>query len=174
MHFIAFSCKKWKPDSPGRYGINSSASKTSFVTAMFAHMLRLIIQNRFHLLLQYFFQVGVLGPEDFSVCQIFPCEDWQFGVLVLAVLFVWEMFWDSPIVNIVLQTMKRQLLVNTLVNWWEFEISLPGDVKLLYDVMADSEFAARWDPHVVHALSARFARDEIINSLRSALREEIF
>ena len=81
------------------------------------------------------FQVGVLAPEDFSVCQIFPCEDWQFGVLVLAVLFVWEMVWDSPIVNIVLQTMKRQLLVNTLVNWWEFEIFLPGDLKLLYDVM---------------------------------------
>ena len=65
---------------------------------MFAHMLRLIIQNRFHLLLKYFsirnslsdvpsaplfvdavsifvacaveFQVGVLAPEDFSVSNI--------------------------------------------------------------------------------------------------------
>ena len=98
MHFIAFSCKEWKPNSLGRYGINSSASKTCFVTAMFAHMLRLIIQNRFHLLLKYFsirnslsdvpsaplfvdavsifvacaveFQVGVLAPEDFSVSNI--------------------------------------------------------------------------------------------------------
>ena len=95
MHFIAFSCKEWKPNSLGRYGINSSASKTCFVTAMFAHMLRLIIQNRFHLLLKYFsirnslsdvpsaplfvsifvacaveFQVGVLAPEDFSVSNL--------------------------------------------------------------------------------------------------------
>ena len=78
--------------------INSSASKTCFVTAMLAHMLMLIIQNRFHLLLKYFsirnslidvpsaplfvdavsifvayaveFQVGVLGPEDFSVSNL--------------------------------------------------------------------------------------------------------
>ena len=77
-------------DSLGRYGINSFASKTCFVTAMFAHMLRLIIQNRFHLLLKYFsirnslsdvpsaplfvdaveFQVGVLAPEDFSVSNL--------------------------------------------------------------------------------------------------------
>ena len=99
MHFIAFTCKEWKPNSLGRYGINSSARKTCFVTrAMFAHMLRLIIQNRFHLLLKYFsirnslsdvpsaplfvdvvsifvacaveFQVGVLAPEDFSVSNL--------------------------------------------------------------------------------------------------------
>ena len=48
-------------------------------------------------------------------CQIFPCEDWQFGVLVFAVLFAWEMAWDSLIVNIILQTMKRQFFMNTLV-----------------------------------------------------------
>ena len=96
MHFIAFTCKEWKPgNSLGRYGINSSASKTCFVIrAMVAHMLRLIIQNRFHFLLKYFsirnllsdvpsaplfvdgvsifvacaveFEVGVLAPEDFS------------------------------------------------------------------------------------------------------------
>ena len=98
MHFIAFTCKEWKPNSLGRYGINSSASKTCFVTAIFAHILRLIIQNRFHLLLKYFsirnslsdvpsaplfvdavsifvacaveFQVGVLAPEDFSVSNL--------------------------------------------------------------------------------------------------------
>ena len=98
MHFIAFSCKEWKPNSLGRYGINSSASKTCFVTAIFSHILRLIIQNRFHLLLKYFsirnslsdvpsaplfvdavsifvacaveFQVGVLAPEDFSVSNL--------------------------------------------------------------------------------------------------------
>ena len=55
MHFIAFTCREWKPNSLGRYGTNSSASKTCFVTAMFAHMfIRLIIQNRFHLLLKNF------------------------------------------------------------------------------------------------------------------------
>ena len=90
MHCIAFTCKEWKPNSLGRYGKNSSASKTCFVAAMFAHMLRLIIQNRFHLLLKYFsirnslsdvpsaplfvdaveFQVGVLAPEDFSVSNL--------------------------------------------------------------------------------------------------------
>ena len=45
MHFIAFTCKEWKPNSLGQYGINSSTSKTCFVcfvTAMFAHMLRLL------------------------------------------------------------------------------------------------------------------------------------
>ena len=45
MHFIAFTCKEWKPNSLGQYGINSSTSKTCFVcfvTAMFTHMLRLL------------------------------------------------------------------------------------------------------------------------------------
>ena len=98
MYYIAFTCKEWKPNSLSWYGINSSAGKTCFVTAMFAHMLRLIIQNRFHLLLKYFsirnslsdvpsaplfidavsifvacaveFQVGVRAPEDFSVSNL--------------------------------------------------------------------------------------------------------
>ena len=45
MHFIAFTCKEWKPNSLGQYGINSSTSKmcfVCFVTATFAHMLRLL------------------------------------------------------------------------------------------------------------------------------------
>ena len=80
-------------------------------------------------------------------CQIFPCEDWQFGVLVFAVLFAWEMAWDSPIVNIVLQTMKRQLFMNTLVIDETrkslsveccLETKMRLDVKLLHDVMADT------------------------------------
>ena len=82
---------------PIRYW-NSSASKMCFVTVKIAHMLRLIIQNRFHLLLKYFsirnslsdvpsaplfvdavsifvacaveFQIGVLAPEDFSVSNL--------------------------------------------------------------------------------------------------------
>ena len=145
MHFIAFTCREWNPNSLGRYGTNSSARKTCFVTAMFAHMfIRIIIQNRFHLLLKNFSIWNSLSDvlssqlfvAAFSIhlcclrlwissrrsslqrifwCHIFPCEDWQFGVLVFAVLFAWEMAWDSPIVNIVLQTMKRQLFMNTLV-----------------------------------------------------------
>ena len=80
-------------------------------------------------------------------CQIFPCEDCQFGVLEFAVLFAWEMAWDSPIVNIVLQTMKRQLFVNTLgidENSKSLsvecclETKISRDVKLLYDVIADT------------------------------------
>ena len=101
---------------------------------------RLIIQNRFYLLLKYFsirnslsdvpsaplfvdavsifvacaveFQVGVLAPENFSVSNL-PLRG--FGVLVFAVLFAREMARDSPIVNIVLQPIKRQLFMNTLV-----------------------------------------------------------
>lgn len=56
-------------------------------------------------------------------CQIFPCEDWQFCVLVFAVLFAREMAWDSPIVNIVLQTTKQQLFMSALV--------IDGNLKLL-------------------------------------------
>ena len=143
MHFTAFTCKEWKPNSVGRYGINSSASKACFVTAMFADMLSLIIQNRFHLLVKYFsIQIHwvmfpllrcllILSPslllaplnknfksafslQRIFLCEIFPCEYWQFSVVVFAVLFPWEIAWDSTIVNIVLQTMKRQLFVNTL------------------------------------------------------------
>ena len=145
MHFIAFTCREWKPNSLGRYGTNSSASKRCFVTAMFAHMfIRLIIQKRFHLLLKNFSiwnsLIDVLFASLFVAavsihlcclrrwiwsrrsslqgifrCQILPCEDWQFNVLVFTVLFAWEMAWHSPIVNIVLQTMKRQLFMSALV-----------------------------------------------------------
>ena len=143
MHFIACTCKEWKPNSLGRYGTNSSASKTCFVTARFAHMfIRLIIQNRFHLVLKNFSIWNslsdvlcsavcccrlhpslLLAPLNFKWafslqrifrCQIVPCEDWQFDVLAFAVLFAWEMAWDSPIVNTVLQTMKRQLFMSAL------------------------------------------------------------
>ena len=81
-------------------------------------------------------------------CQIFPCEDWQFGLLVLAVLFAWAMAWDPPIVNIVLQTIKRQLsswipLVidgnsKSLSVERCLETNMHRDVKPLYDVMADT------------------------------------
>ena len=55
MLFIAFTCREWKPNSLDRYGTNSSTSKTCFVIAMFSHMfIRLLIQNRFHLLLKNF------------------------------------------------------------------------------------------------------------------------
>ena len=103
-------------------------------------MLRLIIQNRFHLHLKYFsirnslrdvpsaplfvdvvsifvacaveFQVGVLAPEDFSVSNL-PVR--RLTIRRSCACWEWEMAWDSPIVNIVLQTIKRQLFMNTLV-----------------------------------------------------------
>ena len=120
---------------------------------MFAHMfIRLIIQNRFHcsyrtlafeihgvifsllrcLLLPspsifvacaVEFQVGVLRSRGFFGVISSPCEDWQFGILVFAVLFAWEMAWDSPIVNIVLQMTKTQLFMSALV--------IDGNLKLL-------------------------------------------
>ena len=116
-------------------------------------------------------------------CQIFPCEDWQFGVLVFAVLFAWKMAWDSPIVNIVLQTTKRQLFMNTCTLVIDgnskslsvqccLETKMRRDVKLLYDVMADTIGykqvkmktatlqLARTHTRFTHW--ARFARDEII------------
>ena len=198
MHCIAFTCKEWKPNSLGRYGKNSSASKTCFVAAMFAHMLRLIecfhsrgqhlckfietkesvcirkefnshrsglghqhgrrfnvlghqygrrdvmwkhsiIQNRFHLLLKYFsirnslsdvpsaplfvsifvacaveFQVGVLAPEDFSVSNL-PLRGLTIRRSCVCCSVCMRNAWDSSTVNIVLQTMKRQLFMNTLV-----------------------------------------------------------
>ena len=98
MHFIAFTCQEWKPNSLGRYGTETRLRAKRFVTAKFAHMLRLIIQNRLNLLLKYFsvrnslsdapsaplfvdavsifvacaveFEVGVLAPEDFSVSNL--------------------------------------------------------------------------------------------------------
>ena len=126
-------------------------------------MLRLIIQNHFHLLLKYFrignswsdvlsaplfvaavfifvasavkFQVGVLAAEDFSGSNL-PLQ----GLTMFAVLFAWEMAWNSPIVNIVLQTMKRQLIMNSKSLSVECypETKMLRDVKLLYDVMADT------------------------------------
>ena len=126
-------------------------------------MLRLIIQNHFHLLLKCFrirnslsdvlsapllvaavfifvacavkFQVGVLAAEDFSVSNL-PLQ----GLTMFAVLFAWEMAWNSPIVNIVLQTMKRQLIMNSKSLSVEcyLETKMLRDVKLLYDVMTDT------------------------------------
>ena len=130
MHFIAFTFSEWKPNSLGQYHTNSSASEMCFLTTMFAHMfIRLIIQNRFYLLFSIWNSLsGVLSALLFVAavsihlcclrrwissqrsslrrifqCQIFPCEDWQFGVLVFAALFAWEIAWDSPIVNIFLR-----------------------------------------------------------------------
>ena len=173
MHFIAFTRKEWNLNSLGRY-INSSRSKTCFVIrAMLAHMLRLIIQNRFHLLLKYFniwnslsdvpsaplfvdsvsifvawaveFEVGVLAPEDFSVSNL-------------------------PLRGL---TIRRSCVCCSVCmrNGLRFTDSKH------YFADESCEFAARLDPHAVHVLPAGFARDEVINSFRSALlaslREEL-
>ena len=106
-------------------------------------------------------------------CPIFPCDDWQFGVLVFAVLFAWEMAWDSPTVNLVLQTMKRQLFMNSksLSVEWCLETKMRRDVRLLYDVMADTigyiQVRMRAGSLQLARTHARLTHcDEIINSLR--------
>ena len=48
---ISSHLKNESPTKP-RYSINSSTSKMCFVTTIFANILRIIIQNRFHLLLK--------------------------------------------------------------------------------------------------------------------------
>ena len=119
-------------------------------------------------------------------CQIFPCEYWKFGVLVFAVLFTWEIAWDYCFADD-----EKTALREYFGHWWKFEIAfsrmLPRNKnapwrQLLYDVMADtigyiqvkmraaSLQLAR--THTRFTQWARFARDEIINSLRFALREE--
>ena len=137
------TCKEWKPNSLGRYGINSSASKTCFVTAIFTHILRLIIQNRFHLLLKYFsirnsvshvpfaplfvdavsifvacaveFQVGVLAPEDFSVSNL-PLRGLTIrrSCVCCSVCMRNSLRFTDSKHCFSLQTMKRQLFGNTL------------------------------------------------------------
>ena len=209
MHLIAFSCKEWKPNSLGWYGINSSASKIGFVTAIFAHILRLIVQNRFHLLLKYFsirnslsdvpsaplfvdavsifvawaaeFQVGVLAPEDFSVSNL-PLR----GLTIrrscvccsvcmrngLRFTDSKHCFADDE------KTALREYLVFEIVS----ETKIRRDVKLLYDVIADTIGYVKMRAaslqlamtHTRFTYCARASRDKIINSLRSALREELF
>ena len=59
------------------------------------------------------------------------------------------------------------------VNYCMTSWRTPSDIKMIRYKDENCDFAARLDPRVVHTLRARFARDEIINSLRSALREEL-
>ena len=60
------------------------------------------------------FQVGVLPPGVFR-CQIFPREDLQSAFLCLLFCSIClEIAWDSPIVNIVSQTMNKQVRYNQL------------------------------------------------------------
>ena len=100
---------------------------------MFAHMLRLIIQNRFHLLSKYFsirnslsdvpfaplfsdavsifvacaveFQVGVLAPEDFSAANL-TLRGLTIRRSCVCCFVCVRNGLISLIVNIVLQTMK--------------------------------------------------------------------
>ena len=68
---ISSHLKNESPTKP-RYSINSSASKMCFVTTIFANILRIIIQNRFHLLLK------VLKHSKFSewcsLCSALCCR----------------------------------------------------------------------------------------------------
>ena len=123
-------------------------------------------------------------------CQIFPCEYWKFGVLVFAVLFTWEIAWDYCFADD-----EKTALCEYFRHWWNskshsfeccLETKMRRDIKLLYDVMADtigyiqgkmraaSLQLAR--THTRFTQWARFARNQIINShrfaLRASLREE--
>ena len=64
--------------------------------------LRFLIDVSFVLLPE--FEVGVLTPEEFR-WKIFLGEDLE--ALVLLVSFAWEIVPDSPMVNIVSQTMNK-------------------------------------------------------------------
>ena len=141
---------------------------------MFAHMLRLIIQNRFHLLSKYFsiqnslsdvpsaflfadavsifvacaveFQVGVFAPEDFSLSNL-PLR----GLTIRRSFVCCSVrvrnglrFTDS---KHCFADGERQLFMNTLVIDRNskslsveccLETKMRRDVKLLYDVMADT------------------------------------
>ena len=131
---------------------------------------------------------SALALQRIFRCQIFPCEDWQFGVLVFAVLFAWKMaskhcFADDEktalheYMYLIIDGNSKSLSVQCCL-----ETKMRRDVKLLYDVMADTIGyiqvkmktatlqLARTHTRFTHC--ARFARDEIINSLRSALRQE--
>ena len=118
----------------------------------FAHSLRLIIQNCFHLLLKVLFHSKFIAKSTYQPLK--PQKKTKhFGHC------------DDEKSLSVLDDAKKQ--------------KMRRDVKLLYDVIGRPsdihknwrcEFAARYNPRSVHALRARFAGEEIINSLHAALR----
>ena len=52
-----------------RYSINSSASKTCFATLIFPHILRLIIQNLFHLLLKVLLHLKFTAKSTYRLLK---------------------------------------------------------------------------------------------------------
>ena len=127
------------------------------------------------------FQVGVLAPEDFSVSNIDlrrltirrSCSCCSVCMRIgLRFTDSKHCFADDE------KTALREYLVFEIVS----ETKIRRDVKLLYDVIADtigyvkmraaSLQLARTHTRFTHC--ARASRDKIINSLRSALREELF
>ena len=66
----------------------------------------------------------------------------KFGVLVFAVLFAWEVVWEHCFADD-----EKTAFHEYFDHWWEFEMDsveccletkMRRDVKLLYDVMADT------------------------------------
>ena len=55
--------------SSSRYFISSSASKTCFVTSIFAHIVRLIIQNRFHLPLKVLLHSKFIAKSTYRLLK---------------------------------------------------------------------------------------------------------
>ena len=158
---------------------------------MFAHMLTLIIQNRFHLLLKYFsirnslsdvpsaplfvsifvactveFQVGVLAPEDFSVSNL-PLRGLTIRRSCVCCSVCMRNAWDSPTVNIVLQTMKRQLFMNTLVidgNSKSLSVEWCPETKMRRDV---NYCMTSWRaPSDIQLLRERFSENKCTRQFR--------
>ena len=127
------------------------------------------------------FQVGVLAPEDFSVSNI-PLR----GLTIrrscvccsvcmrngLRFTDSKHCFADDE------KTALREYLVFEIVS----ETKIRRDNKLLYDVIADTIGYVKMRAaslqlartHTRFTYCARASRDKIINSLRSAFREELF
>ena len=125
------------------------------------------------------FEVGVLAPEDFSESNLplrgltirRPC------VCCSVCMRNGLRFSDSK--HCFADHEKAALHEyfgmprNKNASWRQTTVWLYGGHHRIHASKDEScEFAARQDPRAVHTLRARFARDEIINSLRSALREE--
>ena len=92
------------------------------------------------------FQVGGLAPEDFSVSNL-PLRGLTIRRSCVCCSVCMRNGWDSPIGDIVLQTMKRQLFMSALFIDGNskslsveccVETKMRCDVKLLYDVCLTS------------------------------------
>ena len=137
------------------------------------------------------FQVGVLSPEDFSVSNLplrgFTAGSWiQRSCVCFSVPYASEIAWDSPIVNTVSQRMNEQVS-SSWIRWSLMENRFQSNVICCLETKnAPWRQTTVWRYGAHHRIDERCefsslgtmrgprtARDAIINSLRSALREEL-